>query len=102
MMRFTLILMAAGLLGAATRAPAACRQFGTQLECDLGGSQLLIGTQAEAAPAYAGAPRPQPFQGGDVEERPLPRWGFRLELQNVGVDADPSLRRRIGDEAYGY
>src|SRR5437867_12956013 len=92
MMRFALVLMALALLGVATRAPAACRRFGTQLECDLGGSQLLIGTQAAAAPAYAGALRPQLLQGGDADDRPLPRWPFRLELQNVGVD--PTLCRR--------
>src|SRR2546425_778672 len=37
MMRFALVLMALVLLGTATEAPAACRRFGTQLECDLGG-----------------------------------------------------------------
>jgi len=100
MMRFALVLTALGLLGAATRAPAACRLFGTQLECDLGGSQLLIGTQAEAAPAYAGALRPRLLQAGGVDNRPLPRWPFRLELQNVGVD--PSLCRKIGNETYCY
>src|SRR5207249_10418473 len=100
MMRVVLVLMALVLLGTATEAPAACRRFGTQLECALGGSQLLIGTQAEAAPAYAGAPRPQLLQGGDLDFRPRPRWPFRLELQNVGVG--PSLRRQIGNEAYGY
>src|SRR5438552_17975528 len=100
MMRFALVLMALVLLGAATRAPAACRQFGTQLECDLSGSQLLIGTQAAAAPTYAGAPQPQLLQGGDLDFRPVPRWPFRPELQNVGVD--PSLCRRIGNETYCY
>ena len=100
MMRFVLVLMALVLLGTATEAPAACRRFGTQLECALGGSQLLIGTQAEAAPAYAGAPRPQLLQGGDLDFRPRPRWPFRLELQNVGVD--PSLCRKIGNETYCY
>lgn len=100
MRRFMLILVAAGLLGAATPAPAACRRFGTQVECDLGGSQLLMGTQAAAAPAYARALRPQSLQGSDVEERPLPRWPFRFELQNVGVD--PRLCRKIGNETYCY
>ena len=101
MMRFALaLMMGLGLLGAATRAPAACLRFGTQLECDVGGSQLLIGTQAAAAPAYAGALRPQLLQGGAVDDRPLPRWPFRIELQNVGVD--PSLCRRIGNETYCY
>ena len=100
MMRFALVLMALVLLGAATRAPAACRRFWTQLECDLGGSQLLIGTQAAPAPAYGSSLRPQLLQGGDLDDRPLPRWPLRLELQNVGVD--PSFCRRIGNETYCY
>src|SRR5438552_15338782 len=64
MMRFALVLMALLLLGTATEAPAACRRFGTQLECALARSQLLIGTQAAAAPAYAGALPPPLLQGG--------------------------------------
>src|SRR5438445_11286928 len=102
MMRFALVLMALVLLGTATRAPAACRRFGTQLECALGASQLLIGTQAAAEPAYARTLRPQLLQGGDrlLDDRPPPRWPLRLDLQNVGVD--PSLCRRIGNETYCY
>src|SRR2546426_12212948 len=98
MKRFAPVLMALVLLGAATEAPAACRRFGTQLECDLGGSQLLIGTQAAPAPPYARAPRPQLLQGGDLDFPPPPRWPFRLELQKAG--ADPSLCRKIGNETY--
>ena len=100
MMRFVLVLMALVLLGTATEAPAACRWFGTQLECDLGGRQLLIGTQAAPAPAYARSLRPQLLQGGDLDDRPPPRWPLRLEFQNVGVD--PSLCRKIGNETYCY
>jgi len=100
MMRFALVLMALVLLGVATEAPAACRLFGTQLECDLGGSQLLIGTQAAPAPAYARSLRPQLLQGGDPDDRSPSRWPLRLEFQNVGVD--PSLCRRIGNETYCY
>ena len=100
MMRFPLALMTLGLLAAAAQAPAACRQFGTQLECDLGGSQLLIGTQAAPAAAYGSSLRPQLLQGGDLDDRPTPRWPLRLDFQNVGVD--PSLCRRIGNETYCY
>ena len=100
MKRFALVLMAFVLLGAATRAPAACRRFGTQLDCALGASQLVIGTQAAREPAYARTLRPQLLQGGDLDDRPLPRWPLRLEFQNVGVD--PSLCRRIGNETYCY
>jgi hypothetical protein len=48
------------------QASAACRWFGTQLECDLGGSQVLIGTQELAEPVYAGALTPQPLLRGFV------------------------------------
>jgi hypothetical protein len=102
MTRFLFALMALGLLGAAPQASAACRWFGSQLECDIGGSQLLLGTQAAAEPAYVGALRPQPIHGsnellslGAVPEAPL-----RLNLQNVGVD--PNSCRRIGNETYCY
>ena len=100
MSRFALLLTALCVLGVATRAPAACREFGTQLECDLGGSQLLLGTQTAAAPAYDRLLRPQMLQGGDADTRPVSRWPLRIELQNVGVD--PSLCRRIGNETYCY
>src|SRR5881296_2005873 len=100
MMRFALVLLGLVLRGAATRASAAGWRFGAQHECDLGGSQLLIGTQAAPAPAYGSSLRPQLLQGGDLDDRPLPRWPLRLELQNVGVD--PSFCRRIGNETYCY
>ena len=94
-------LIAFGLLCAATRAPAACRWFGTQLECDLGESQVLIGTQKMAEPAYAGALRPQPLQRSDeLDASAAPERPFRLDLQNVGVD--PGLCRKFGNETYCY
>jgi hypothetical protein len=102
MTRFLFALMALGLLGAAPQASAACRWFGSQLECDLGGSQLLVGTQASAEPAYAGAVRPQPVQGRDelLDHGAVPERPLRLDLQNVGVD--PGSCRRIGNETYCY
>jgi hypothetical protein len=102
MTRFLLALMALGLLGAAPQASPVCRRFGTQLECDLGGSQLLLGTQAAAEPAYAGALRPQLVQGSDqlLHHGAVPEWPLRLDLQNVGVDPDSC--RRIGNETYCY
>src|SRR3989454_4343100 len=96
MMRFALVLMALVLLGTATEAPAACRRFGTQLECDLGGSQLLIGTQAAPAPAHTNSLRPQLLQGGDLDDRPPPPRPLPLEFQNVRVD--PSLCPRRGNQ----
>ena len=102
MTRFLLALMAVGLLAGAPQASAACRWFGTQLDCDLGGRQLLLGTQAVAEPAYAGTLRPQPIQGSDelLDNGAVPESPLRLNLQNVGVD--PSSCRRIGNETYCY
>jgi hypothetical protein len=94
--------MALGLLAVATPLSAGCRWFGTQLECGLGGSQVLIGTQAEDAPAAVTRFRPLSFHGsgGLLDDRVAPQWPFRIELQNIG--ADPRLCRRIQDETYCY
>src|SRR2546427_13178618 len=100
MKRFAPVLMALVLLGAATEAPAACRRFGTQLECDLGGSQLLIGTPAAPAPAHGSSPRPQLLPGGDPHDRPPPRWPLPPAVQNGG--GGPSPCRRVGDETCLY
>ncbi len=101
MTRFLFALMALGLFGATPQASAACRWFGTQLECDLGESQVLIGTQKMAEPAYAGALRPQPLQRSDeLDASAAPERPFRLDLQNVGVD--PGLCRKLGNETYCY
>jgi len=102
MTRFLLALMALGLFGATPQASAACRWFGTQLECDLGESQVLIGTQKMAEPAYAGALRPQPLQRSDglLDARAVPERPLRFDLQNVGVD--PGLCRKLGNETYCY
>ncbi len=102
MKRLLSALMAFGLLGAATAAPAACHWFGTQLECDLGGRQLLIGTQTAADPSDATGLRPQPFSGLDglFGGRAVSEWPLRLEIQNVGTD--PGLCRKFGNETYCY
>src|SRR5947199_9557534 len=78
MTRFLLGLMALGLFGATPQASAACRWFGTQLQCDLGGNQVLIRTQQVAQPPYAGALRTHPLlENGQrlaasaLPERPL-------------------------------
>ena len=107
MKRLLLVLMTLGLLGAVPQAASAsCRWFGTQLECTIGGSQLLIGTQAAAEPAYARAVRPQPLQGSDglLDYRAAPEWALRLDLQNFGMDrpADSGLCRTFGDKTYCY
>ena len=102
MTRFLLAVMVLGLFGATPQASAACRWFGTQLECDFGGSQVLIGTQEVTEPAYAGALRPQSLlQRSDVlDARAVPEWPLRLDLQNVGVD--PGNCQKWGNETYCY
>src|SRR5213593_2450671 len=99
MTRFLFALLALGLFGATPEASAACQWFGTQLECDLGGSQVRIGTQEVTEPAYAGALQPQPFlqrSDGLVDARGVPERPLRLELQNIGVD--PGLCQKWGNE----
>ena len=102
MTRLASAVMALWLLAAATPSSAGCRWFGTQLECALGGSQVLIGTQTEDEPAYLRPFRPAGLYGGGalLPDRVAPDRPFRFELQNVSPR--PSLRREIGDEAYGY
>jgi len=101
-MRFLPALLALGLLSAAANAPAACRSFGTQVVCALGGSQLSIGTQTAVEPTYATTVRPLPFNGSPalLDNSTLLGRPFRLELQNIGVE--PDLCRKIGNEAYCY
>ena len=101
-MRFLPVLMMLGLLGAATNARASCRWFGTQLECAIPSSQLLLGTQTEAEPSYARGFRPLGLQegAGFLDQRAVREHAFAFELQNVG--ADPSLCRKLGNETYCY
>lgn len=95
------VLIVLGILAAAPQA-VACRWFGTQLECDLGASRVVIGTQAEDKPTYVRPFRPRSFHGDDelVGDRAAPGRPFELELQDIG--ADPRLCRRIGNETYCY
>ena len=102
MTRLTSAVMALALLAGATPSSAGCRWFGTQLECDLSGRQVLIGTQAEHEPVYVGVFRPAGLLGGGglLPDPVAPDRAFRVELQNVGKD--PSLCREIGNEIYCY
>jgi hypothetical protein len=102
MMRFLPALAMFALLGAATNARASCRWFGTQLECPLPSSQLLLGTQVAPEPSYVGGFRPLGLQGSAdiLNHRAAPKWPFAFELQNIG--ADPSLCRKFGNETYCY
>src|SRR5438093_13489917 len=47
------VLIMVSVLAAAPRASAACRWLGTRLECDVGASRVVIGTQAADEPTYA-------------------------------------------------
>jgi hypothetical protein len=102
MTRLLLALMALGLFGGTPQASAACQKFGTQLECNFGESQVLIGTQEVTEPAYAGALRPPSLvQRSDaLDARTAPGWPIRLDLQNVA--ADPGLCEKWGNETYCY
>ena len=90
------------VLAAASHASAACRWFGTQIDCDLGASRVVIGTQAADEPTYARSFQPQSFQDADrlLDDRAARGLPFELGLQDIG--ADPSLCRRIGNETYCY
>src|SRR6059058_852318 len=90
-------------LAFATHAPAICSRSGTQIACDIGGTQLSIGTQRMAEPACGKAALPlQPLQGCAelLDDHAAPEWPLRLEIQNVGVD--PGLCRKLGNETYFY
>jgi hypothetical protein len=102
MIRLMPVLIMVCVLAAASHASAACRWFGTQLDCDLGASRVVIGTQAADEPTYARSFRLQPFHGTDrfLDDRAASALPFELELQDIG--ADPSLCRRIGNETYCY
>src|SRR5262249_4162049 len=87
---------------AAPRASAACRWFGTQLECDLGASRVTIGTQVADEPSYARGFPTYSFHRdrGLPDDQAASRRPFEIELQDFA--ADPSLCRKIGNEPYCY
>jgi len=101
MTRLTMLIMVA-VLAAAPRASAACRWFGTQLECELGASRVTIGTQAADEPTYARAFPIHSFHAdrGLPDDQAASRRPFEIELQDFA--ADPSLCRMIGNETYCY
>lgn len=96
-------LVLLGVLAGAWPAGATCGWFGSQLECDLGTRQMVIGTQVADDPSHAGTSlRPQSFHASStlLRGRPEPAEPFVLGLQNIGTD--PSLCRKIGNETYCY
>jgi hypothetical protein len=99
-MRSVLLVVTLGVLAAPVIASAACRRFGTQLDCVVAGRAIVIGSQRDAEPTYAGEFRPQTFNRGRTLFDGRTRGAFPIELQNVARDA--SLCRTIGDETYCY
>jgi hypothetical protein len=95
------LLIVLGVLAGPVRAGAACHWFGTQLDCRVGDSRLVIGSQTADPTRSATSLRPQTLQGdgGLLARRPAPA-AIGLSLQDVGTD--PSLCRRIGNEGYCY
>src|SRR5437867_5310435 len=81
MMRLRLASMALGLLAFATHAPAICSRSGTQIACDIGGTQLSIGTQRMAEPTCPQDALPlQRLQGCDdlLDHHAAPECPVRL------------------------
>ena len=100
-MKASTMLVLAAVLAIAPRASAACRPFGTQLECDVGSKRVVIGTQAAAQPACARSFPLLSFAGDDCSQNdPAPAHEMRIQLQDVGTD--PQLCRTIGNETYCY
>jgi hypothetical protein len=98
----SLVLILVGVLAAPPGASATCGWFGTQLECHVGTSRVVIGTQAAEEPTHARSFPIRSFQGdgGLVDDHAVSGRPFEIEFQDFA--ADPSLCRRIGNETYCY
>src|SRR5690242_5730341 len=96
------ILTMIALICAAPGTSAACRWFGTQLECDFPTGRVMVGTQAAAEPTYGTSIPIHAFGAGRglPGERAASRHALDIQVQDVG--ADPSLCRTIGNETYCY
>jgi len=102
MTRLTVLAML-GVLAFAPRASAACRWFGTQLECDIGANRtMVIGTQVAAEPTYGTSFPIRSFRGdgGALDDQTVPPRPLTFELQNFAGAA--SRCRKIGNETYCY
>jgi hypothetical protein len=100
-MKASTMLMLAAVLAIAPRVSAACRPFGTQLECDVGTSRVVIGTQATAQATRAPSFPCLSFAGDACfRNDPASPRGLQVRLQDVGID--PQLCRKIGNETYCY
>jgi hypothetical protein len=96
------LLVVIAVLGVAPQASAACRRFGTQLQCHVGSSRVVIGTQAAEEPRPARALPVQSFHGGRGfgDDAVASARSFQIQVQNFA--GDPALCRKIGNETYCY
>ena len=96
------VLIMVSVLASAPRASAACRWFGTQLDCEVGASRVVIGTQAAERPSYARSFPILSFHRdrGFADDGAASRHPLEIELQDFG--ADPRSCRKIGNETYCY
>jgi len=95
------MILIMAVLALAPRVWAACRPFGTQLECALGSSRVVIGTQRATPPTCARSFVVLSFDG-DVclQNDPVPAETPPIRLEDFGTDPQPC--RRIGNETYCY
>ena len=94
------LLIMIAVLVAASHASAACRRIGTQLDCNLAASEVVIGTQAAEASTSSRSLQPDPLHRTDpvAGERVAPAPSFGLELQDI--DSRTSLCRDTENERY--
>jgi hypothetical protein len=97
--RTTMVL---AFLAAASQASAACGWFGTQLECGVGSTDVVIGTQALDDPGTM--PRPQSFMGGSrlLDDRGPSATPPKLQLQNFGNERGSCREIENANETYCY
>lgn len=98
--RASSMLIVVGVLVAASQASAACRRVGTQLDCGLAASRIIIGTQVPDEQTRSRSFRSPPSHGTDAaaSDRVAPAPSFKLGLQDI--DAGASLCRDIRNESY--
>ena len=100
-MKPSIMLLMTAALAIAPRGSAACRPFGTQLECDVETSRVVIGTQTGAQPTRSPSFPCFSFAGDECfRNDPAPPRALQVQLQDIGTD--PQLCRKIGNETYCY
>jgi hypothetical protein len=98
MVRTLPVLIVLSVLAVPSYASAGCRRLGTQLECDLAESRIVIGTQAAGEDTPPKSPRPQGLD--DADRLPNDRAALPFALQLQDIHADASLCRSIENESY--